>query len=77
MSLAPGYSGINGYHIRRLVVFKAHVPDLVAAVAEDAITIAGGLLIVSHLSKLVVSKAFSLLARRGNHRAFDAVANPF
>jgi uncharacterized membrane protein len=38
-----------GYHIRRTVVFKAHVPDLVAAIAEDAITIAGGLLIVSHL----------------------------
>jgi uncharacterized membrane protein len=38
-----------GYHIRRAVVFKAHVPDLVAAIAEDAITIAGGLLIVSHV----------------------------
>jgi uncharacterized membrane protein len=38
-----------GYNIRHLVVFKAHVPDFVAAVAEDAITIAGGLLIVSHL----------------------------
>jgi|SRR5271156_4948546 uncharacterized membrane protein len=38
-----------GYHIRRAVVFKAHVPDLVAAIAEDAITIAGGLLIVSHI----------------------------
>jgi uncharacterized membrane protein len=38
-----------GYHIRRAIVFKAHVPDLVAALAEDAIAIAGGLLIVSHL----------------------------
>jgi uncharacterized membrane protein len=38
-----------GYHIRRAVVFKAHLPDLVAAIAEDAITIAGGLLIVSHV----------------------------
>jgi uncharacterized membrane protein len=38
-----------GYNIRRLVVLKAHVPDFVAAVVEDAITIAGGLLIVSHL----------------------------
>jgi uncharacterized membrane protein len=37
-----------GYHIRRAVVFKAHLPDLVAAIAEDAVTIAGGLLIVSH-----------------------------
>jgi uncharacterized membrane protein len=38
-----------GYHIRRAIVFKVHVPDLVAALAEDAIAIAGGLLIVSHL----------------------------
>ncbi len=38
-----------GYHIRRAVVFKAHLPDLVAAIAEDAITIAGGLLIVSQV----------------------------
>jgi uncharacterized membrane protein len=38
-----------GYHIRRAVVFKAHVPDLVPAIAEDAIAIAGGLLIVSQV----------------------------
>jgi uncharacterized membrane protein len=38
-----------GYHIRHAVVLKAHVPDLVAALAEDAIAIAGGLFIVSHL----------------------------
>jgi uncharacterized membrane protein len=38
-----------GYHTRRAVVFKAHVPALVAALAEDAIAIAGGLLIVSHV----------------------------
>jgi uncharacterized membrane protein len=38
-----------GYHFRRALVFKAHLPDLVAAIAEDAITIAGGLLIVSHV----------------------------
>lgn len=36
-----------GYHTRRAVVFEAHIPDLVAAIAEDAIAIAGGLLIVS------------------------------
>jgi uncharacterized membrane protein len=35
-----------GYHSRRLIVSKAHVPDVVAAVAEDVIAIAGGLLIV-------------------------------
>jgi uncharacterized membrane protein len=38
-----------GYHIRHTVVLRAHLPDLVAAIAEDAITIAGGLLIVSHI----------------------------
>jgi uncharacterized membrane protein len=38
-----------GYHIRRAAVFKAHIPDLVAAIAEDAIAIAGGLLIISHI----------------------------
>ena len=38
-----------GYHIRRAVVFKAHVPDFVAAIAEDAIAIAGGLMIVAHV----------------------------
>ena len=40
-----------GYHIRRLVVSRAHVPDLVAAVAEDLIAIAGGLLILSHVAQ--------------------------
>lgn len=40
-----------GYHSRRLVVSKAHVPDLVAAVAEDLIAIAGGLLILSHVAQ--------------------------
>jgi uncharacterized membrane protein len=38
-----------GYHIRRAVVAKTHVPDLVAAIVEDAIAIAGGLLIVSQV----------------------------
>jgi uncharacterized membrane protein len=38
-----------GYYIRRAVVLKAHMPDLVAAIAEDVIAIAGGLLIVSHI----------------------------
>jgi uncharacterized membrane protein len=38
-----------GYHIRRAAVLKAHVPALVAAIAEDAIAIAGGLFIVSHI----------------------------
>jgi uncharacterized membrane protein len=36
----------GGYHIRRLIVSKAHVPDLAVAVAEDVTAIAGGLLIL-------------------------------
>jgi uncharacterized membrane protein len=39
----------TGYHIRRAVVLKTHLPDLVVAIAEDAIAIVGGLLIVSHV----------------------------
>jgi uncharacterized membrane protein len=35
-----------GYHSRRLMVSKAHVPDVVVAVAEDVIAIAGGMLIL-------------------------------
>src|SRR5580698_4604036 len=35
-----------GYHSRRFVVLKAHVPDLAVAVAEDMTAIAGGLLIL-------------------------------
>jgi uncharacterized membrane protein len=38
-----------GYNIRHAVVFKAHVPDIVVAIAEDVIAIAGGLGIVSHI----------------------------
>jgi len=36
----------GGYHSRRFVVVKAHVPDLIVAVAEDLIAIGGGLLIL-------------------------------
>lgn len=39
-----------GYHTRRYLVLRAHVPDFVVAVAEDAIAIAGSLLIVTHSS---------------------------
>jgi uncharacterized membrane protein len=39
-----------GYHSRRLIVSKAHIPDLVVAVAEDVIAIAGGLLILCHFA---------------------------
>jgi uncharacterized membrane protein len=38
-----------GYHVRHALVSRAHLPDLVVAIAEDAIAIAGGLLIVSHI----------------------------
>jgi uncharacterized membrane protein len=39
----------SGYHVRSAAVLKAHLPGLTAAIAEDAITIAAGLLIVSHV----------------------------
>jgi uncharacterized membrane protein len=39
----------SGYHIRRAAVQTAHLPALVAAIAEDVIAIAGALLIVSHV----------------------------
>jgi uncharacterized membrane protein len=48
-SIGAIVGAFGGYHARRAVVLRAHVPDFVAAIAEDAITIAGGLLIVSHL----------------------------
>jgi uncharacterized membrane protein len=40
----------GGYHSRRLIVSKAHVPDLAVAVAEDGIAIAGGLLILYYFA---------------------------
>jgi len=40
-----------GYHSRRLVVSKAHVPDLAVAVAEDMVAIAGGLLILWYVAQ--------------------------
>ena len=43
----------GGYHIRHAVVVRGHVPDLVVAIAEDAIAIAGGLLIVSMIGSHV------------------------
>ncbi len=39
-----------GYHCRRLVVLKAHVPDLAVAVVEDLIAIAGGLLMLYYVA---------------------------
>jgi uncharacterized membrane protein len=48
-SLGAIAGAFGGYHIRRGVVFRAHLPDLVVAIAEDAIAIVGGLLIVSHV----------------------------
>jgi uncharacterized membrane protein len=39
-----------GYHSRRLLVSKSHVPDFYVAVAEDAIAIAGGLLILRYVA---------------------------
>ena len=39
----------GGYNLRHTLVTKAHLPDFAVALAEDAVAIAGGWLIVSHL----------------------------
>lgn len=38
-----------GYKIRHTLVFGAHLPDFAVAIAEDAMAVAGSLLIVSHV----------------------------
>lgn len=38
-----------GYHVRHALVTKANLPDFAVALVEDAIAIAGGLLIVAHV----------------------------
>jgi uncharacterized membrane protein len=38
-----------GYNIRHTLVVRAHLPDFAVALAEDAIALAGGFLIVSRL----------------------------
>jgi uncharacterized membrane protein len=39
----------GGYNVRHALVTRAHLPDLPVALIEDAIAVAGSLLIVSHL----------------------------
>jgi uncharacterized membrane protein len=39
----------TGYQVRHAIVTKAGLPDLVVAITEDVIAIAGALLIVSHM----------------------------
>lgn len=47
LGLLGGVAGaFGGYHTRHFIVSRLHVPDFAAAVAEDAIAIAGGLLIL-------------------------------
>lgn len=47
LGLLGGVAGaLGGYHTRHFIVSKLHVPDFAVAVAEDAIAIAGGLLIL-------------------------------
>jgi uncharacterized membrane protein len=38
----------GGYHVRHALVTKANLPDFAVALVEDAVAIAGGLLIVAH-----------------------------
>lgn len=50
-ALLGGLGAVNGafggFHVRRLLVKYFKIPDLVIALAEDALAIAGGLFIVS------------------------------
>ena len=39
----------GGYNVRHALVTRGHLPDFAVALAEDAVAIAGGLLIVSRL----------------------------
>jgi len=39
----------GGYNVRHALVTRGHLPDFAVALMEDAVAIAGGLLIVSHL----------------------------
>ena len=50
-SIGALFGTFVGYHSRRLVVSKAHVPDFAVAVAEDAIAIAGGLLTLWYVAQ--------------------------
>lgn len=39
----------GGYNVRHALVGRLHLPDFVVALAEDAVAIVGGLLVVSHV----------------------------
>ena len=39
----------GGYNVRHALVTRGHLPDFAVALAEDAVAIASGLVIVSHL----------------------------
>jgi uncharacterized membrane protein len=43
------FSAFAGYQSRHALVLRLHIPDFVVALAEDAIAILGGLLIVAHV----------------------------
>ncbi|HEV2698310.1 MAG TPA: DUF4126 family protein [Terriglobales bacterium] len=52
IGLALGSAGalvaaFAGYYLRSALVFRAHLPDFVVALAEDVIAISGGLLVAS------------------------------
>ena len=48
-SIGAVVGAFAGYSIRRAIVFQTRLPDFAIALAEDAIAIAGGFLIVSRL----------------------------
>jgi len=52
-ALAGAIGGVagafGGYNVRHFLVAKKHLPDFVVALAEDAVAIVGGLLVVSRV----------------------------
>jgi len=52
-ALAGAIGGVDGafggYNVRHFLVAKKHLPDFVVALAEDAVAIVGGLLVVSRV----------------------------
>lgn len=69
-SLGAIAGAFAGYHIRRAVVFRAHLPGFVVAIAEDAIAIVGDSSSSRTSKQLVAPKSPFTSCSSGNHRRF-------
>jgi hypothetical protein len=63
-----------GYQTRHALVFRAHVPDIAVAIAEDVFAVAGSLLIVSHVLERLPCNVY-LLPAALTIAAFEPSAN--